>query len=148
MTSFAEIQTQLKYKAHTEFGNLEARCDNGKRTEYQIACEAKYLARQQILHLMGSGLSVSEEMRHYREYFKQQISGEYLRLPINRRGNVNLQRSKALRKLLKEGFIKMERSRGSFRYSLHRNGWKPYGAHQTYLTLADNNVVHKTSFDV
>lgn len=144
MITFAQIQNKLKSDDILSFGNLEERAAklNTSGNPHHIYHHARYLARQQILKIMGSGLSTAEELKYYKEYFKQQIGGKYLLLPINNKHQVNLQRSPALQKLVDTGYIKIQRSRVSMGYGTKAKGWKPYGTHQTYLTLNENNVVH------
>ena len=154
MTTLKEIMKQIKEENISSFGNLEERVSRQKGAAYTrehpnyVESEAKYLARQQILHLMGKRLSVSQEIKIYREFFKQKIGGKYILLPINNMYQVNLQESPALRKLLDEGFIKMHRARMNSRYKLKKYSWKPSGKHQTYLTFNENNVVQHNTYDV
>lgn len=139
-----EIIDEMKREETVTFGNLEerVRAKYPKATSAQIAYEIRWLARTQILHIIGSTYSVNDQYRLLKEYFMQKIDGEYLRLPINRKYQANFQRSKALQRLHKEGFIKMFRATGSFGKDFHLNGWKPYGVHQTYLVFNEQNNVH------
>lgn len=142
--SLAEILSELKEAELIEFGNLEERIRKSKPhlTDYQVAHEVKYLARKQILRIIGTEYSPNDQYRLLKDYFMQKIDGEYLRLPINRKYQANFQRSKALQRLHKEGFIKMFRASGSFGQDFHLHGWKPYGVHQTYLVFNEQNSVH------
>lgn len=139
-----EILDEMKQEEKTTFGNLEERV----RTKYphyndaQISYEMRWLARTQILHIIGNTYSDNEQYRLLKEYFTQKVDGHYLRLPINRKYQANFQQSKALQRLHKEGFIKMFRSTGSMGYGLNRNGWKPYGVHQTYLVFNEQTSLH------
>ena len=139
-----EILAEMKQEERTTFGNLEerVRAKYPKATEAQISYEMRWLARTQILHIIGNTYSDNEQYRLLKEYFTQKVDGHYLRLPINRKYQANFQQSKALQRLHKEGFIKMMRSTGSMGFGLKRNGWKPYGVHQTYLVFNEQNSLH------
>ncbi|QKE55734.1 hypothetical protein Octan_032 [Acinetobacter phage Octan] len=154
MSSLAEILSDLKHQELLTFGNLEdrVRAKNPQIEERFVAYEAKRLARMQILKLISGRISDADQYKYYKEFFKQQVEGEYVRLPINREHCVNLQRSPALQRLLKEKYIKMYRARGSMGYRLKGfgqcRGWKPYGVHQTYLVLNVEQDTHKESVTV
>lgn len=139
-----EILAEMKQEEKTTFGNLEerVRAKYPKATEAQISYEMRWLARTQILHIIGTTYSDNEQYRLLKEYFTQKVDGHYLRLPINRKHQANFQQSNALQRLHKEGFIKMFRSTGSMGYGLNRNGWKPYGVHQTYLVFNEQTSLH------
>ncbi|QHJ73969.1 hypothetical protein Lazarus_033 [Acinetobacter phage vB_AbaM_Lazarus] len=102
MSSLAEILSDLKHQELLTFGNLEdrVRAKNPQIEERFVAYEAKRLARMQILKLIGGRISDADQYKYYKEFFKQQVEGEYVRLPINREHCVNLQRSPALQRLL------------------------------------------------
>ncbi len=150
MKTLAEIQQEMKQAELIEFINLEGRIreKSPHLTDYQVANEAVRLGRKQIMQIIGGQYSDSDRYRLLKEYFSQKIGEEYLRLPINREYQPSFQNSKVLRRLHKEGFIKMSRSVDSFRYGLKNNGWKPYGVHQTYLVLSEQSRSRICVYDV
>ncbi|EQA7786828.1 hypothetical protein ACX818_001422 [Acinetobacter baumannii] len=144
MQTLAEIKSELQNESLVPYEcNLE---DVVRRLkpfveEKYLPHEAEMFARKQICMILGRTHSTKQELEFYRNYFKQKIRGKYVKLPINRKYCVNLQRSKALQILLSEGFLKMTRNRGSLGYGRKAKGWKPYGVHTTYLQLNENKGV-------
>lgn len=118
MKTFADIKQELDTKKLIEYG------DDKDYLDY----------RRQWLHLVDD-TSESEQYQAYKKFFKQKTDGKYILLPINSKGQVSLQRSKALQKLLDEGYIRMSR-----RPKLYLNGWgwksSDLKHRQTYLQYA------------
>ncbi len=142
--SLNEIIAEIKQEELLTFNNLEerVRAKFPNASDDKIKFEMRWAARMQILNIIGSQYSDNEQYRLLKEYFIQKIDGQYLRLPINCKYQANYQQSKALKRLHKEGFIKMFRANNSFGFGIKRNGWKPYGTHQTYLAFNEQNSLH------
>lgn len=151
MQTLAEIKRSLEQEKECQFGNLENRAiendplwllnENGQPIPDRVETTAKMIVRRQVCQILRKAKSTAEELEFYRQFFKQTIYGVPVELPINNQYMINLQKSDALQILLKEGFIKMKRRRGRtisrVRYSM---GWKPYGANQTYLVIAEGKL--------
>ncbi|QQO96228.1 hypothetical protein CPT_Minot_025 [Acinetobacter phage Minot] len=146
MQTLAEIKQELEQEKAEQFGNLEQRAiesdplwlldENGEPISERVESAAKMIIRRQICQVLRKQKSTAEELEFYRKFFKQTIYGVPVELPINNQYLINLQKSDALRILLKEGFVKMKRRRGrTISRSRFNFGWKPCGTYQTYLVI-------------
>lgn len=149
--NLVQIKDQLEYDKHHTFGEV---IDKVKR--YQPGLDEKYhkstarrMAQDQFWHLINYHKDDCEQYRIIKLYLQQTIDGEFIKLAINNRGQANLQQSKALQRLLKEGLIKVVRDHGKDKigYGLkgfrnwsnpYLRGWKPYTTAQTYVQWYSN----------
>lgn len=151
--NLALIKDELIDKMHHTFGEVtdKIRRYQPNTEEKYIVSAAKYMVVDQFWHLISKHRDACDQYRIIKQYLQQTIEGKYIMLAINNRGQANLQGSKALQRLLKEGRIKVIRdhhkgkmgyglkSYGNWRTSQFR-GWKPYTTAQTYVQWCENDI--------
>lgn len=136
MKTLNQIKDQMKRDDVLSFDNIMERA----KAQYpcgaisSIAHAAKRLAAEKAGHICWSGYSSNDQYRMWKKWFSLKVFDESVRLPINRRGQPNLQASKALQRLLKQGYIKVVRDGTGFSKQ-NIFGWKTYSVHQSYLVI-------------